>query len=92
MERSEVSLQELRVFQAVRNAGGWITAAAAAEQAQVAPRTARSHCLRLVNAGIFDQAEVFPGHRYRLSKQASKRNKAQMLRLAQAEEIFGPLA
>jgi DNA-binding IclR family transcriptional regulator len=88
MERAEISTHQLRVFQFVREAARWVTSDEIATHAKVAPRTARAHAKLLVGLGIFDQAEVFPGHRYRLAPQAGKRNKAYLLRLQQAEEVF----
>jgi DNA-binding IclR family transcriptional regulator len=88
MEPNEVSLHQCKVFLAVKNAPMWITANEIAELANVAPRTARSHALKLVNLGIFDQAEVFPAHRYRLSDKAAKRNKAYLQRIEGAISIF----
>lgn len=91
-EGSEVSIHLLRVFQAVRDADGWVTSQGVADAANVKPRTARSHLIRLVRLGIVDQAEVFPGHRYRMSSLAEKRNKAFMQRMAKAAEVFGETA
>ena len=88
MERAEISIHQLRIFQFVRDAQRWVTSEEIAHGAQVAPRTARAHARHLVSLGIFDQAEVFPGHRYRLSSQAEKRNKGYILRLEQAAEVF----
>jgi hypothetical protein len=42
-----------------------------------------------VDANIVDQAEVFPAHRYRLSKKARKRNINYIQRLERAAEVFG---
>lgn len=87
MENSEISIHEWRVYEALRQ-GGWMTSASIAEKANVAKRTARHHCLRLVKLGIVDQAEVFPAHRYRLSKMAQKRNLSYCQRLELAAEVF----
>lgn len=87
-ETSEVSEHLFRVFAFVTKANRWHTAREIAEHSKTAYRTARAHCYRLVKAGIFDQAEVFPGHRYRISENASKRNKGFMQRLEQAKEFF----
>jgi hypothetical protein len=89
MEKGEVSLHQVKIFEFVRKAAGWVTAKDVAAGSDVAERTARLHCLNLVNLGIFDQAEVFPAHRYRLSEKAGKRNKAYMIRLEAAKEVFG---
>jgi DNA-binding IclR family transcriptional regulator len=93
MERNELSQHQLRVFEYVKAAGGkWVTANDIALGAKVAPRTARAHALALVKLGIFDQAEVFPAHRYRLSAFAAKRNRAYMTRLAEAAQVFAESA
>jgi hypothetical protein len=78
MERAEISAHQLRVFQFVSQTQRWVTSEEIATHAKVAPRTARAHAKLL----------VFPGHRYRLAPQAGKRNKAYLLRLQQAEEVF----
>ena len=88
MERSEISSHQVRVFRFVREAKRWVSSKEIIAGAQVAPRTAREHARHLVSLGIFDQAEVFPGHRYRLSSQADKRNKGYLLRLSEAEAVF----
>jgi len=88
METNEISAHLCRVYVSVKSANCWMTAKDIAQAAKVADRTARSHALRLVNLGVFDQAEVFPAHRYKISEKASKRNKAIILRLEAAHEIF----
>ena len=88
METNEISPHLYRVFSFVHEAARWVTSKDIAEGANVAQRTARAHALRLVNAGIFDQAEVFPSHRYRISGKADKRNKGFMQRLERAREFF----
>ena len=47
-----------------------------------------SAAVRFVRAGLVDQAEVFPGHRYRFSGMAEKRNRTLLERLARAEEVL----
>lgn len=88
MEKSEISEHEIRVFKAL-NGAEWLTSAQVADVAKVAPRTARHHCKRLHDLGIVDTAEVFPGHRYRVSEHARKRNPSYMLRLDRAIEVVG---
>jgi DNA-binding IclR family transcriptional regulator len=88
METSEISLHLLKVFDAVKHHGGWITNAEIAKAAGVAPRTARAHSAKLVSSGLFDLAEVFPAHRYRLSDLAEKRNKAMLNRIDAARAVF----
>ncbi len=89
-ETAEVSNHLAKVFLVLKaSPKEWLTAGGIAEKADVAGRTARSHCLRLVNLGIVDQAEVFPAHRYRLSPMASKRNKTMVARIEDAAKVFG---
>lgn len=89
MESNEISLHQVRVFQFLSGRTDWITAADVAAGSKVASRTARAHLSKFVKAGVVDQAEVFPGHRYRLSPLAEKRNKSLIQRLRKAIEIFG---
>lgn len=87
METGEISSHQVRVWKSVRK--DWVTIKDIAAMAGVARRTASMHALRLVNLGLFDQAEVFPGHRYRASELGEKRNKAYLLRLQNAAEALG---
>ena len=89
METDEVSVHQLRVFLFVKESQRWITAKEIAWGANVAPRTARAHALKLVQLEIFDVMEVSPAHRYRLSEKANRRNQAYLLRLQKAQEAFG---
>ncbi len=89
MERNEISIHEAR-FYAVAEAtkSGWTTSRELAKAAQIAERTARAYAQKFVSLGLFDVAEVFPAHRYRLSEKAGKRNAAYVTRLANAVEVF----
>ena len=89
METNEISLHLVRVFELAKAHPGWLTAKEIADRAGVAGRTARAHAAKLVQLGIFDVAEVFPGHRYRLSELAVKRNKPMLQRLEAARMVFG---
>jgi len=60
-----------------------------AENARVKARTAHDHALKLAQLGIFEQAEVFPAHRYRLSRVEDNWTKDYLLRMEQAIEAFG---
>ena len=88
MEHAEISAHMVRVFDFVQTSKRWVSNTEIAAGAKVAPRTARAHTAYFVKMGIFDQAEVFPAHRYRLSPQAMNRHKAYLLRLQQAQEIL----
>lgn len=88
-EKNEISVHESRVFIALLKNGGWMSSNDVASMANVASRTARQHLLKLTRLGLLDQAEVFPGHRYRLSRLAKQRNHSYYGRLVQACEILG---
>jgi len=89
MEKNEVSAHEARFYAYVKQSGGaWRTARELAAGAKVAERTARAYAHKLVELGVLDVAEVFPAHRYRFSGKAGKRNKAYVLRLDHAVEVF----
>jgi DNA-binding IclR family transcriptional regulator len=92
MERNEISLHQVKVYQCVAASKRWMTNAEIAHVAGVASRTARHHTKMLVTLGIFDQAEVFPTHAYRLSEKAKQRNTGYLLRLERAQEVFASLA
>lgn len=89
MEKGEISEHQVRIYQFVRRAEGWLDNRAIAAGAGVAKRTASQHTKALTDLGLFDQAEVFPGHRYRFSAFAEKRNKAYLQRLEMAASVFG---
>lgn len=89
MERNEISVHEARAFVVLRKEHSWITSKELAERAEIAGRTARSFMLKFVRLGIVDIAEVFPGHRYRLSEKARSRNAAYFQRLEMALDVFG---
>ena len=87
METNEISEHEVRAF-AVFRTSGWMTNKQLAEQARIGQRTARAYTKKWTELGIADIAEVFPGHRYRLSELADKRNAAYMKRLDAAASVF----
>jgi hypothetical protein len=89
METTEVSLHQLRIFEFVRDAGRWVSLKDIVAGTAAARKTADVHCRRFVNLGIFDLAEVWPGHRYRLSELAEKRKAAIIERMRKAREAFG---
>ena len=66
MESNEISIHEVRIWLALE-CGKWMSNSELAKAAHVAERTATHHTRRLTSLGLLDLAEVFPGHRYRLS-------------------------
>jgi hypothetical protein len=88
-ERAEVSLHEVRVYRAfLGKPKDWLTNKETSALSGVNERTTRLHTLRLVRLGILEQAQVFPGHRYRLAEKQSKQTIAYAMRLAKAAEVF----
>ena len=88
MEKNEVSLHMLKVYLYAESRKDWFTAKDCAKTCSLSDRTGRAHCKRLTDLGVFDLAEVFPAHRYKLSDLADKRNKAMVLRLEHARTVF----
>lgn len=91
METNEILVHEATVYMSLRKSGNWMTNGEIAKAAlrPVAKRTVRRHTKRLVALGLLDLAEVFPGHRYRASDMADKRNAAYINRLKAACDVFG---
>jgi len=89
METNEVSLHRLYVWKYVEKSGCWLTNDEIAKGANVALRTARSHSKALSDLGLFDRAEIFPAHRFKMSDKAAARNQGYLQRLQQAAEVVG---
>jgi predicted transcriptional regulator len=88
-EKSEISIHLAKVFMVIKSASPkWVTNKEIAEKTDVALRTVGAHTQHLVAAGIINQAEVFPQHRYQYSNMGDKRNKGFSDRLDTAIEIF----
>jgi len=90
MEQNEISQHEVKVYRALFNQRGeWLSSRDIERLVSgVAPRTIRHHVKKLVDNGLADVAELFPGHRYRWSEKAERRNKSYLLRLQKAQEVF----
>jgi hypothetical protein len=89
-ERNEVSIQEVQVYHALATHKQWLTNKEIAKLSGVASeRTVRFQTRKLVQLGLIDIAEVFPGHRFKWSEKGEKRNQAYALRLQKAGEVFG---
>lgn len=88
-ERSEVSIHLIKVFKFIKDKDGkWTTNKEISECVGFSKRTVSAHTLHLVNAGIINQAEVFPEHKFQYSEVSNKRNKAFSDRLEKAMQIF----
>jgi DNA-binding IclR family transcriptional regulator len=69
---TQISAHQIRIFDFVSTADCWVTSGEIAERAAVSQRTARALARKLVRLGVFQQAAVFPGHRYRLAVQPAR--------------------
>lgn len=88
-EHSEISEHEIRVYRLLKgHAERWYTAREIGQQAMVNPRTARTHVAKLVELGLADCAEVFPGHRYQWIGRRNPQSDEYIQRLEQAEAAF----
>jgi Fic family protein len=88
VEQSEISLNQVKLYHHLKTTRAWLTNKDLARVLRISLRNASLHTQQLVKLGILDQAEVYPGHRYRFSSQARKRNLAYTQRLEQAVEVF----
>ena len=90
MEKNEVSRQEIEVFRVLLGSQAWMSNREIASACKdVADRTVRAMTLKFVQLGLVEQAEVFPGHRYRVCPKANKRNRGYVDRLKHAADVFG---
>lgn len=88
MENTEISLHLLKVYLFAKRTDGWFTNAEVTKAAGISDRTARAHTKTLVDKGVLERAEVFPGHRFRLRLI----NKAFAKKLDEAVGTFGSAA
>ena len=88
MESNEISHHQVRLYDYLRANPQWHTGKSISEGAGLNNRTVRAHVLKFVKLGLVDQLELYPGHRYRWSEIAEKRNKAMFQRLEQASQVF----
>ncbi len=86
---TQISLHEIRVYEAVRRHTGWLTAREIAVAADVADRTSRHHAGRLGEAGVFEVGKVFGGYRYRIASHQTDGGKLHLAALEEAKRIFG---
>lgn len=87
-EKSEISLHLVKIWYFLKNRKTWTTNDEIAKNVKFSERTVRMHTLYLVKSGLLDQVEVYPKHRFRISKKADKRNLNFIERLESALAIF----
>lgn len=91
MNPNKISLHEVLVFAAFSGTKGkWLTNDEVAKRVapNVRPRTVRLHTKGLADAGILEQAPVFPAHRYRLTEHVPQRGTSYLTRIHAAAEVF----
>lgn len=88
METSEISVHQIAVYDFVKSAGRWVSMKDIISGTGVKRETVGNHCRRFVKLGIFDQAEVWPGHRFRFAELAEKRNPAIIARVFAARNAL----
>lgn len=81
-----ISPHEFKVYDAVKEAAGFMTVKGIVARTGIALRTANQHAKKLTATGIFERVEIFDGYRYRIAKGASKTSHFQILE--KAREIF----
>lgn len=87
----QVSVHEVLVFTALQNhRHAWISNSdLAARVPSVSLRTVRAHVARWVRQGLVEQADVYPGPRYRLAPDAESRCGEYVNRVREAAGRFG---
>lgn len=93
MSLDEISWHEVKVYQVLRsNPDTWMSNRDIANAiGNIADRTVRAHTRKLVRFKLVDEARVFPGHKYRYSKQGDP-SYSQRLDHAAAVFRFEPLS
>lgn len=82
------SLHEVRVYEALRSNGGWMTARAVAAAGDVVDRTSRAHCAALAEDGVVEVAKVFGGYRYRIRSEPDDHGRERVRQLEEAKRIL----
>lgn len=80
-ERAEISIQLLSVWKVLRTATEPLTNREIASMTGTARRTVRAHTRYLLQLGLLEAHELFPGHLYEIAEQAEKRHAGYWLRL-----------
>lgn len=92
MEKAEISIHQWKIYDCLVKSQTWMSNKDIAQKTGVSLRRVGFHTNNLVQLGILDQAEVYPGHRFKISNRADKRNTGYLRRLVQAGEIFSAVA
>jgi predicted DNA-binding transcriptional regulator len=89
MKNDQISLHEIRVYEAAKSSNKWLTAREIAVIADIADRTSRAHAAALVELGVFEVSKVFGGYRYRLKDKFEQLAADYLARLEAAKKVLG---
>ena len=89
MEKAEISLHQWKIYDCLMKESTWLSNRDIAHQTGVSLRRVSFHTNNLVQLGILDQAEVYPGHRFKISAKADKRNSGYLRLLQQLRHYHG---
>lgn len=89
MSEDQISAHEIRIYEAAKASGGWMTARELAVSGDVADRTARAHAAAFAQRGVFEVAKVFGGYRYRIANNVEGDARAFVEQLEAAKRILG---
>lgn len=87
--KDQISAHEIRVYEAAKASGGWLTARELAVAADVADRTARAHAAAFAEKGVLEVAKVFGGYRYRIVHKTTGTAQQFVAELESAKHIIG---
>ena len=88
MESKQITRHQVDVWITVRNSGPHgLSSNEIAARTELPGRTVRSHALRLMQLGIFEEVKTYP-LRYRMASGPSQRARLYLARLEEAAEVY----
>lgn len=87
-ESAEISIIEAVAFSYI-STKEWLTSKELAKKAGLNRRTTQKYCRKWTDLGLCDLLEVWPGHMFRLSPRADKRNIAYLKRMRFVQQVLG---
>ena len=88
VEGGDISAQQVRVIDFMLKEKRWYSVREIASGAQVSERTGQNLARKFVRLGIFEQADLHPAPRYRLSEGAANKSGAFFDKIAAARRAF----
>jgi hypothetical protein len=90
IESIQISAHEAKIFAALKTAAAWLTNHEISARLEgVKLRTVRAHTAKLAKLGLLEQAELFPGYKYRVSDKARQNNPKYLGRRTEAAKLHG---